>query len=79
MAKDNKSPFTWIKDLPLEDLEKPESIKKIKDHHQKQLERLKKKKSKDMENNPFLKGEDVRVEENVSMDDVSSSCLICHK
>ncbi len=79
LAKDNKSPFTWIKDLPLEDLEKPESIKKIKDHHQKQLERLKKKKSKDMENNPFLKGEDVRVEENVSMDDVSSSCLICHK
>ena len=63
----------------MEDLEKPESIKKIKDHHQKQLERLKTKKSKDIENNPFLKGEDVRVEENVSMDDVSSSCLICHK
>ena len=79
LAKDNKSPFTWIKDLPLEDLEKPESIKKIKEHHQKKLERLKTKKSKDIENNPFLKGEDVRVEENVSMDDVSSSCLICHK
>ena len=27
LAKDNKSPFTWIKDLPLEDLEKPESIR----------------------------------------------------
>ena len=79
LAKDNKSPFTWIKDLPLEDLEKPESIKKIKEHHQKKLERLKTKKSKDIENNPFLKGEDVRVEENVSMDDVYSSCLICHK
>ena len=79
LAKDNKSPFTWIKDLPLEDLEKPESIKKIKEHHQKKLERLQTKKSKDIENNPFLKGEDVRVEENVSMDDVSSSCLICHK
>ena len=79
LAKDNKSPFTWIKDLPLEDLEKPESIKKIKEHHQKKLERLKTKKSKYIENNPFLKGEDVRVEENVSMDDVSSSCLICHK
>ena len=49
LAKDNKSPFTWIKDLPLEDLEKPESIKKIKEHHQKKLERLKTKKSKDIE------------------------------
>ena len=27
ISKDHKSPFTWIKDLPLEDLEKPESIK----------------------------------------------------
>ena len=55
------------------------SIKKIKEHHQKQLEKLKKQKNKDHENNPFLKGEDIAVEENVSMDDVSSSCLICHK
>ena len=37
------------------------------------------KKSKANENNPFLKGEDITIEENVSMDDVSSSCLICHK
>ena len=79
LAKDHKSPFTWIKDFPLEELEKPESIKKIKDHHEKQLEKLKKQKSKANENNPFLKGENVAVEENISMDDVSSSCLICHK
>ena len=79
LARDNKSPFTWIKGKPLEELEKPESIKKIKEHHQKQLEKLKKQKNKDHENNPFLKGENIAVEENVSMDDVSSSCLICHK
>ena len=79
LAKDFKSPFTWVKGKSLEDLEKPESIKKIKEHHKKQLEKLKNKKSKEHENNPFLKGEDITVEENISMDDVSSSCLICHK
>ena len=79
LAKDHKSPFTWVKGKSLEDLEKPESIKKIKEHHKKQLEKLKNKKSKEHENNPFLKGEDITVEENISMDDVSSSCLICHK
>ena len=78
-AKDNESPFTWVKDKPLSELEKPESIKRIKDYHKKQLEKLKMKKSKANENNPFLKGEEISIEENVSMDDVSSSCLICHK
>ena len=78
-AKDNESPFTWVKDKPLSELEKPESIKRIKDYHKKQLEKLKMKKSKSNENNPFLKGEEISIEENVSMDDVSSSCLICHK
>jgi hypothetical protein len=78
-AKDNESPFTWVKDKPLSELEKPESIKRIKDYHKKQLEKLKMKKSKANENNPFLKGEEISIEVNVSMDDVSSSCLICHK
>ena len=67
------------KPLALKELEKPESIAKIKAHHQKQLKKLKLKKNKTLENNPFLKGEDINFEENVSMDDVSSSCLICHK
>ena len=58
-------------------MEKPESIKKIKDHHEKQLENLKAK-AKQMKITHFLK-ENVEVEENISMDDVSSSCLICHK
>ena len=25
------------------------------------------------------KGEDIQIEQNISQDDVSSSCLICHK
>ena len=78
-AKDNDSPFTWIQGKPLTELEKPENIKRIKENHKKQLEKLRMKKSKANENNPFLKGEDINIEENVSMDDVSSSCLICHK
>ena len=79
-AKDNQTKFTWIKDMPLTELEKPEVIAKVKQQHQKQLEKLKLKKNKMQENNPFLKGEkDLNVEENLALDDVSSSCLICHK
>ena len=75
----NDSPFTWIKDESLTELEKPERVKEIKKNYQKQLERLKKKKTEKINNNPFLKGEDIKVEQNISQDDVSSSCLICHK
>ena len=75
----NDSPFTWIKDESLTELEKPERVKEIKKNYQKQLERLKKKKAEKINNNPFLKGEDIKVEQNISQDDVSSSCLICHK
>ena len=78
-ATDNASAFTWIKDMPLTELEKPEVIAKVKEQHKKQLEKLKLKKDKQMQNNPFLKGEDIDVEENLALDDVSSSCLICHK
>ena len=78
-ATDNASAFTWIKDMPLTELEKPEVIAKVKEQHKQQLEKLKLKKDKQMQNNPFLKGEDINVEENLALDDVSSSCLICHK
>ena len=80
-ATKNQSSFYWIsKDMPLTELEKPEVIAKIKEQHKKQLEKLKLKKNKKQENNPFLKGEkDLNVEENLALDDVSSSCLICHK
>ena len=78
-ATDNASAFTWIKDMPLTELEKPEMIVKVKEQHKKQIEKLKKNKQKIQQNNPFLKGEDLKVEENLALDDVSSSCLICHK
>jgi hypothetical protein len=65
--------------MPLTELEKPEMIEKIRNQHQKQMEKLKKKNEKKHQNNPFLKGEDLRIEENLALDDVSSSCLICHK
>ncbi|WP_440914713.1 phosphoadenosine phosphosulfate reductase family protein [Candidatus Pelagibacter sp.] len=78
-ATDNASAFTWIKDMPLTELEKPEVIAKIKEQHKRQLEKLKLKKDQQTQNNPFLKGEDISFEENLALDDVSSSCLICHK
>ena len=78
-ATDNASAFTWIKDMPLTELEKPEMIAKVKEQHKKQIEKLKKNKQKIQQNNPFLKGEDLNIEENLALDDVSSSCLICHK
>ena len=78
-ATENASAFTWIKDMPLTELEKPEVIAKVKEQHKKQIEKLKKNKQKIQQNNPFLKGEDLKIEENLALDDVSSSCLICHK
>ena len=78
-ADKHDSPFTWIKDMPLTELEKPEMIIKVKEHHSKQLAKLKKNKQKKHENNPFLKDEDLDIEDNLALDDVSSSCLICHK
>ncbi len=35
-ASDNASAFTWIKDMPLTELEKPEVIAKVKEQHKKQ-------------------------------------------
>jgi hypothetical protein len=43
------------------------------------LAKLKKNKQKKHENNPFLRGENLDIEDNLALDDVSSSCLICHK
>ena len=78
-AKDNQSPFTWIKDKPLTELEKPENIAKIKAHHAKTLEKIKAKNQSKLDDNPFLQGEKVEISDNLAQDDVSSSCLICHK
>jgi len=78
-ASKTESGFTWIKDLPLTELEKPEVIERVKEQHKKQLEKLKLNKNKKHQNNPFLKDENINVEENLALDEVSSSCLICHK
>ena len=78
-AEENQSPFTWVQGKSLSELEKPESIKKIKEHHAKTLERLKKKNQAKLDENPFLKGENIEISDNLAQDDVSSSCLICHK
>ena len=78
-AKDHESPFTWNQRESLEELEQPERIAKIKSKYEKQLETLRRKKAEKIKNNPFLKNEDVVVDDNIQNDDVSSSCLICHK
>jgi 3'-phosphoadenosine 5'-phosphosulfate sulfotransferase (PAPS reductase)/FAD synthetase len=78
-AADNKSPFTWIKDRPLSELEKPEIIAKIKANYAKNLEKIKKKAQSKVDENPFLKDEYIEISQNLVLDDVSSSCLICHK
>ena len=78
-SDNNDSPFTWIQGESLTELEKPKRVEEVNKNYQKQLERLKKKKAEKINNNPFLKGEDIKIEQNISQDDVSSSCLICHK
>ena len=78
-GNNGESRFTWIHEESLTELEKLERVEEIKKNYQKQLERLKKKKAEKINNNPFLKGEDIQIEQNLSQDDVSSSCLICHK
>ena len=65
--------------MPLTELEKPEMIAKVKEQHKKQIEKLRKNKQKIQQNNLILNGEDLNIEENLALDDVSSSCLICHK
>jgi len=78
-GNNGESRFTWIHEESLFELEQPERVKAIKKNYQRQLERLKKMKAEKINNNPFLKGEDIQIEQNISQDDVSSSCLICHK
>ena len=78
-AKDHESPFTWNQRESLEELEQPERVAKIKSNYEKQLENLRQKKADKIKNNPFLKDEEIIVDDNIANDDVSSSCLICHK
>lgn len=80
-ALDNDSPFTWVQKETLGDLIKPERVKKIKEDFKIRLERERKNKQKRLSRNPFLEENTVKRSdiEEVYGDDISSSCLICHK
>ena len=74
LAKDHDSPFTWVEGEPLEDLEKPERIEKIKkDFSSRKKKELEKKKF-----HPIL-GKLDDYDEEFMESDVSHSCIICHK
>ena len=80
-ALDNDSPFTWVQKETLGDLIKPERVKKIKEDFKIRLERERKNKQKRLSRNPFLEDNTFKRSdiEEVYGDDISSSCLICHK
>ena len=80
-ALDNDSPFTWVQKETLGDLIKPERVKKIKEDFKIRLERERKNKQKRLSRNPFLDQDKIKVSdiEEVYGDDISSSCLVCHK
>lgn len=72
-ALDNDSPFTWSQGESLEELSKPERIKKIKEEHKKRLERKKAK----MIPNPLRPDA-----EPIDIDDLygqAKVCIACHK
>lgn len=79
-ATESQTQFTWCgKGESLEDLEKPERMKAIEEDYAKRKERDRKKMLQEMEKNPFLKGENLQKDFDYMDDEVSSSCLICHK
>ncbi|MGI9250002.1 MAG: phosphoadenosine phosphosulfate reductase family protein [Pseudohongiellaceae bacterium] len=72
-ALEHGSPFTWIQGEPLEELEKPERIKQIKDDHEKRLLRMRSK----IQANPLRPDS-----EPLDLDDLygnAKACLVCHK
>ena len=74
MARDHDSPFTRVEGEPLENLEKPERIEKIKkDFSTRQRKELEKKQC-----HPIL-GKLEDYDEEFMESDVSHSCIICHK
>ena len=80
-ALDHDSPFTWCQGETLGELIEPERVEKIEADFEKRLERERKNKEKRLSRNPFLEDTDLKKSdiEEVYGDDVSSSCLICHK
>ena len=74
LSRDNDSPFTWSEGEPLENLEKPERVDKIKkDFAERQRKALAKKKF-----HPIL-GKLEEYDDEFMDSDISHSCVICHK
>jgi len=76
-ALDSGSPFTWSQGESLEGLSKVERVEKIKEDYQRRKERL----LKQRRLNPLLDGLDTdeNVDELYGIDEVATSCIICHK
>jgi hypothetical protein len=71
-AVENGSLFTWSERESLEDLQKPERVRQIKEDYEKRLERVKKRRIA----NPL------KSNETIDLDDLygkSKVCLACHK
>jgi 3'-phosphoadenosine 5'-phosphosulfate sulfotransferase (PAPS reductase)/FAD synthetase len=79
VSTSDHSKFTWCGDESLEELEKPERIKKIKNDYLLRQSKDKEKAKANNKKNPFLKGENLELVDFMDDTDVSSSCLICHK
>lgn len=72
LARDHNSPFTWIQDEPLEELEKPERIAEIHVRHEKRMARL----TAPRRYGPL---EDTSQPYDSSLSADQSGCLVCHK
>lgn len=72
LARDHESPFTWIQNEPLEELEKPERIAEIRTRHEQRLARL----ASTRRYGPLA--EPLQPEELSDML-TESGCLVCHK
>ncbi|TVL19685.1 hypothetical protein AYI92_10695 [Shewanella xiamenensis] len=75
MAIENKSPFLWSEGEPLEELEKPERIAKIKSDY----EYRKIKASSSRPANPLLVGLETEIDELYFAEEGNGACDICHK
>jgi hypothetical protein len=77
-ALEHQSPFTWIKDEPLEQLERPERMIQIKDEFNMRKARIKAQQVP----NPLrtLGGEEYDdIDEIYMLDEGAGACLVCHK
>lgn len=76
-AIESGSPFTWSQGESLEELSQPERVSRIEAEYQKRRDRY----MKQRRLNPLLDGLDAvqDIDELYGLDEVASSCIICHK